>query len=255
MTLWPAPLDPPAARGHTQGVTTALILAVLSAAPAAAQSPASCIHVSSGAAPTTLDELRSCQDRSRAAAVAAARNGGSPLTGEQLDRLDEAQRAEAREFLAAPGRVVSGGPTPAAAAPARTAGEGEPAPTANAETATAPAAGSSDAATLADLKARLGADAGDGGAGITPAMAEDARKTLESVQGDLSPDMKKLLDAVSRDGARLTPDTMTLLQGAGRAAKGQGQDLGLDPAVEKALLESDFNADKPAFEAAKPPSF
>jgi hypothetical protein len=58
--------------------------------------------------------------------------------------------------------------------------------------------------------------------------------------------MKDLLDAVVKDGGKLTPETMKKLQGAGRAAKGQGLDLNIDPKTEKDLLDHDFDSDKNA---------
>ena len=65
--------------------------------------------------------------------------------------------------------------------------------------------------------------------------------------------MKDLLDSVQRDGGRLTPETMKKLQGAGKSAKSEGLQLNIDSGVEKLLLERDFDADKPAFDAQQPP--
>jgi hypothetical protein len=208
-----------------------LILAFLSIPASASVRPASCLHVSSGTAPTTLDELHACQDRTRKSAVAAAAAKGSPLTPAQLDEIDDYQRAEARKFLAKPKTSNKlGGAT--AADLARV----DP----------------NSAAAIVGLQGRLQAAAVDGKDGITPSMADDIRATLMSAQGGISPDMKALLDAVQRDGGKLTPETMKLLQGAGKAAKAEGLDLNIDPAVEKQLLETDFNKDKPA--AASPPA-
>jgi hypothetical protein len=150
-----------------------------------------------------------------------------------------------------PSHVVEGGPAAAAAAPIKKPGGAAPADPGRADPGRADAG---SAAEVQGLQSRLKSAAGDGSAGVTPAMAADIEATLLQAQGAVSPDMKKLLDAAARDGGSLTPDTMKLLQGAGRAAKDQGLGLGIDPAVEKALLESDFDADKPAFEAAKPPA-
>jgi hypothetical protein len=47
---------------------------------------------------------------------------------------------------------------------------------------------------------------------------------------------------------------MKLLQGAGKSAKGSGLDLNIDPAMEKDLLQHDFDADKPAFDSQQPPA-
>ena len=58
--------------------------------------------------------------------------------------------------------------------------------------------------------------------------------------------MQALLDAVTKDGGKLTPATMKLLQNAGREAKSEGLNLNIDKATEKELLEHDIDSDKPA---------
>ena len=224
----------------------ALLLA-LTAVPAAALKPASCLHPASGSAPSNLDALRACQAKTRAAAVSAAANKGTPLTADQLDQLDDAQRAEARKFFAQPQIVVNGGPAPSGSASGQAGKLGGVAP------ADLSRADSQSRAAVAGLQTRLQAAAGDGSAGVTPAMAADIQSTLLQSQGSVSPDMQSLLDSVSHDGAKLTPDTMKKLQGAGQSAKGQGLDLNIDPDAEKQLLNHDFESDKPAFEAAQPP--
>ena len=227
----------------------ALLLA-LTASPALALKPASCLHVSSGTAPASLDELRDCQDKARAAAVAAAAVKGTPLTAAQLDQIDDFQRAEARKFLSQPQNVVTG-PTESTSKPAAAGGSsGKLGGVAPADLARVDPA---SAAAIAGLQARLQKSAGDGKSGVTSAMADDVRATLLQAQGSISPDMQDLLNAVSHDGGNLTPGTMKKLQGAGKAAKGEGLDLDIDPAVEKQLLEHDFDADKPAFDAQQPP--
>ena len=206
------------------------LLAVLLAAPASASVRiASCLHPASGTAPTNLDELRACQDRARADAVAKAASKGTPLTDAQLDRIDDRQRAEARKFFAKPEEKLGG-------AKASDLKRVDP----------------KSAAAIVGLQGRLQAAAGDGKAGVTPAMADDVRATLIQAQGSISPDMKDLLDGVQRDGGKLTPETMKKLQGAGRAAKDDGLDLNIDPNVEKSLLESDFDKDKTG--AGSPPA-
>jgi hypothetical protein len=207
-----------------------IILAVLAAPASASVRPSSCIHVSSGTAPTNLDELHACQDRTRAAAVAAAASKGTPLTAPQLDEVDDYQRAEARVFLAKP--KIKGKLGGVASADL---GRVDP----------------KSASSIQGLQDRLQAAAGDGKDGITPAMADDIRATLMSAQGGMSPEMKDLLDSVQRDGGKLTPETMKKLQSAGKAAKADGLDLNIDPAIEKMLLQTDFNKDKP--DAAAPP--
>jgi hypothetical protein len=231
--------------------TLVALLPLLSAAPASAASlrPASCLVGSHGAsAPKTLDELRECQAGAREDLIDAAESKGKPLTAAQLDKIDDLQRAEARKFLARP-QIVSTGP----AAP----DEGAAATKGNLGGVTPADAARVDpksASGIKGLQDRLQAAAGDGKNGITPAMADDIRATLTQSQGSISPDMKALLDGVQKDGGKLTPDTMKLLQGAGRAAKGSGLDLNIDPSMEKELLNHDFEADKPAFNSQQPPA-
>jgi hypothetical protein len=234
------------------------LLAALTAAPAAAAPtalvPASCLHASSGTAPSSLDELRACQIQARAAAVAAAASKGTPLTDARLEIIDESQRAEARKFLAQPQNVVSGPPESTSKSAAGQAASGDASGKLGGVTrANLGRVDPKSGAAIEGLQSRLHAAAGDGKNGVTQAMAGDIQATLIQAQGSVSPDMQNLLDAVSHDGGKLTPDTMKKLQGAGKAAKGEGLDLNIDPAAEKLLLERDFDADKPAFDAQRPP--
>ena len=216
------------------------LLAVLAVVPAsAAIRPASCLRRSSN-----FDEFRVCQNHARSDAVVAAERKGEPLTAAQLDQLDDLQRAEARKFLARP-QIVVVGPK---AAPDSAASKGKLGGATSADLGRLDA---KSAAGIEGLQDRLHAAAGDGKDGVTPAMADDIRAALTSEQGGLSPDMKELLDGVQRDGGKLTPETMKKLQDAGKAAKGDGLDLNIDPNVEKQLLESDFEKDKTS--AGSPP--
>ena len=159
------------------------------------------------------------------------------MTDAQLDAIDEFQRTEARKFLSRKGTVIGAGST------GKTGGDS----TGKLGGATAADLGHADpksADAIKGLQGRLQAAAGDGKDGITPAMAADVRAALMQSQGGISPDMKDLLDSVERDGAKLTPETMKKLQGAGKAAKGEGLDLNIDPNTEKMLLEHDFDKDK-----------
>ncbi|MFI5363073.1 MAG: hypothetical protein ACHQ49_13980 [Elusimicrobiota bacterium] len=229
-------------------MTLLALLAVLTVAPAAAApvkiKPASCLHPASGPPPASLEDLQACQNRTRAAVVNAAQSQGAPLTNAQLDKLDDYQRAEARKFFASPAIVAKGGPEPvtdAAASPQASTnklGGATPSDLAHTDAKTA--------SSISDLQARLQAAAGDGSNGITPAMGADILATLTQAQGGLSPDMKALLDGVTRDGGKLTPETMTKLQGAAAAAKADGLDLNIDQGIEKDLLRSDFSKDKTA---------
>jgi len=240
----------------------AALFAVLICAPARAAgiSAARCLPTADSAdGPQTLDELRSCQDQPRANAVRQARKKGRALTASELEGIDEQQRSETRRFLA-DNDVVQEGPVSDAA--------DKPAP--KSVTTTLPAGATpgklggatpddlaqvdaKSAASIAALQGRLQAAAGDGSQGITPAMAADILATLTQAQGGVSPDMKALLDAVAKDGGNLTPDTMKLLQGAGRSAKSEGLDLNIDPGIEKELLTHDFEGDKKYFPAGGQP--
>ena len=226
----------------------ATFLVLLAAVPAhaAALKPASCLRATKDApAPKTFEAFRDCQAGTRADLVSAAEAKGKPLTPDQFDQVDDAQRAEARKFLAQP-QVVTQGP---AEKPASSSGK-----LGGATDADLKRVDPKSGASIAALQERLHAAAGDGKDGITPAMADDIRATLTQAQGSLSPDMKNLLDAVQRDGGKLTPETMKLIQGAARSAKGSGLDLNIDPGAEKDILNHDFEADKPAFNAAQPPA-
>lgn len=210
-----------------------------------ARAAADCLSdAGTGTPPTTFAQLRACQDRLRAGAIKKARLAGRNLTESQLEALDDLQRAQARRFFATNGSVESDGPPPAASAVAKPDAWGGATP------ADLSRVGAGGAAAVAALQDRLHAAAGDGDQGITPAMAADVRSTLLQAQGGVSPDMQALLDAVAKDGGKLTPETMKLLQGAGRSAKAEGLDLNIDPAIEKDLLSHDFDADKKYFPAA-----
>ncbi|HEX4049201.1 MAG TPA: hypothetical protein VH309_15245 [Elusimicrobiota bacterium] len=221
----------------------ALLAAALAAVPASA-SPAvrlaSCLHPAAGKPPASFDGLRACQARARSAAVAAAAGKGAPLTDAQLDALDDAQRAEARKFFAQPSIVTTGPPAP----PETARTSAPPGKLGGATAADLSRADPKSAAAIEGLQGRLQAAAGDGKDGVTPAMADDVRATLLQAQGGLSPDMQDLLDGVQADGGKLTPATMLKLQNAGKAAKGDGLDLNIDPNAEKQLLDTDLSKDQ-----------
>ncbi|MDE2490373.1 MAG: hypothetical protein KGM24_05960 [Elusimicrobia bacterium] len=228
----------------------AALLAVLTASPAAALAPASCLKgTKKSPPPRTFDAFRACQKKARADALAQdAKNGRKP-TQAQLDALDEGQRAEARKFFSNPNVVVDGPPAgdgdgDGGDASGVSNGSGGRGQDANGGDEDSGASGGDGAAasdpSLDALGDRLKAEAGDGKNGVTRAMAEQIRSALVQKEGSLSPDMKSLLDSVSRDGGKLTPETMTQLQQAARAAKAKGLELGIDPKLEKALLEGDF---------------
>jgi hypothetical protein len=150
-----------------------LLLAVLAAPACAAVRPASCLHVSSGTATSSLDELRDCQEKTRAAVVAAAEKKGAPLTEAQLDKLDDYQRDEARKFLSQPQIVSTGNADGAAPKPA-----------------------------ARPRKRRKRAAASDGNAGGTPPTTDGATSPNEGTD---------LLNGVPSGG--LPPETVEKLKG------------------------------------------
>jgi hypothetical protein len=193
--------------------------------------------------------LRDCQSAAREKYARAKDKKGRAPSAAALERLDEHQRSEAKRFFENPnaGAVSGGGSTlidtpdapPEQGAPAR-APKDKLGGLADADRAKAGAA----AGELAGREGRLMAAAGDGSQGITPGMARDIIATLTKQQGGVSGDMKSLLDSVVRDGGKLKPETMQKLQDAAKSAKGAGLQLGIDPKIEKGLLESDFSQDK-----------
>jgi hypothetical protein len=207
------------------------------AVSASAQSVPDCIHVSTAAArpryKPDLDSVRDCQEKARAKLIDEAREKGKPLPYATVEKIDDRQRAEVREFLANSGTVIEGSTKndrPLGGAAERDLARLSP----------------EESAEVGALEKRLHSAAGDGKDGITPAMGRDILDSLSKKQGFVSSEMRSLIDAVVRDGGKLTPETMKKLQGAGRAAKGAGLDLGIDKGVEKSLLERDFDADKDA---------
>jgi hypothetical protein len=235
-------------------ILAALLAPASAAAPAsdaappapAAKSPAvsRCLppEGSKDPGPKSFAELRACQDKAHRAALRKARRKGRTLTADELEAVDEAQRSEARRFLAAADAPIQGpAPAPSSAKPAAAASKPSLGGATQADLSHLDPSGG---AAVAALQARLQAAAGDGSQGITPDMAADIRSTLMQSQGGISPDMQALLDAVAHDGGKLTPQTMQLLQGAGKAAKSEGLDLNIDPEIEKGLLQQDFKGDE-----------
>lgn len=217
------------------GMASSLLLIAFLAAPASAQKVPDCIHVSTTAVKLrykpNLESVRDCQEKARRKLIDDAANKGKPLSYQTIERIDDLQRAEVRDFLANSGTIIEG-------ATKSDVGLGgvtdEDRSRVSAE----------EGAELGALEKRLHAAAGDGKDGITPAMGRDLIDSLTRRQGFVSPQMKDLIDAVVRDGGKLTPETMKKLQKAGRAAKGAGLDLNIDKGTEKNLLERDFDSDK-----------
>jgi hypothetical protein len=215
-------------------VASLLLIAVL-AAPASAAKLPDCIHVSSTSLRwmPDLDAVRDCQDKVRQKLVDDAQSKGKPLSFQRLEKIDDQQREQVRDYLANSGTIIDGSTKSDRSLGGVTRKDLE-------------RVSAEDGADVAGLENRLHAAAGDGKDGITPAMGRDIIDSLTKKQGFVSPDMKDLIDSVVRDGGKLTPETMKKLQSAGRAAKAAGLDLNINQGTEKELLEHDFDKDKDA---------
>lgn len=220
-------------------VAPLLLMAVL-AVPASAQTLPDCIHVSSTSIrfKKTLDAVRECQDAARQKLIEDAKDKGKPLSYQKIELIEDRQRAEVRTYLEKSGTIIEGSSKSARSLEEATAKNPDRLST-------------DESAEISALETRLRSAAGDGKAGITPAMGRDIIDSLEKKQGSVSPGMRDLIDSVVRDGGKLTPETMKKLQGAGRAAKGAALDLNIDKGMEKEILERDFDADKESFQKAQ----
>jgi hypothetical protein len=217
-----------------------LLLAALTIPASAAKLP-DCIHVSSTSARfmADLDAVRDCQAKVRQKLIDDAAAKGKPLSYQRLEKIDDQQREQVRDFLANSGTIIDG----------TTKSDRGLGGVTDADRKKVTA---DESAEIGDLEKRLHAAAGDGKDGITPDMGRDMIDSLTKKQGFVSPDMKDLIDSVVRDGGKLTPETMKKLQGAGAAAKGAGLDLNINKGTEKDLLEHDFDKDKE--QPAAPPA-
>ncbi len=205
-----------------------LALALLCALqlPAAAKSPLACVVKISSAAyhePQTLRALLDCQNKKLGNAVASytKRQGQAPSEdthGQWADR----QRAEVRGYLRRhPDRATL--QEKSSAAPQAGAGSGK----------------QPDNTDLDALRQSLWAESDEGRKGVTPQMAQDIIRAITAQQGSVSPDMTKLLDAVQKDGAALSDDTVSQLKAAARQANVSGLDLGVKPDIQEFLLKDD----------------
>lgn len=211
----------------------ALLLLLALPASAAAPKVPDCIHEPppSKRFKSSLDQVRDCQDAARRRLIDAAKDKGKPLTYRQIEDIDDRQRAQVRDYLARSGTVIEG-------ATKNDRGLG------GVVERDLRRVSAEEGALIGDLEKRLHAAAGDGKEGVTPAMGRDILDSLEKKQGFVSAQMRDLVDAVVRDGGRLKPETMKMLQDAGRAAKRAGLDLNIDKDTEKTLLEHDFDKDR-----------
>jgi len=213
-------------------VAPLLLIAALTVPAAAALKVPDCIHVSSMSVvfKPDLDSVRDCQEKARQKMIEAAVAKSKPLSDEKLEKIDDLQREQVREFLKKSGTIIDGTAKAAALGGVIETDLQRVSP--------------EEGAQISGLEKRLHAAAGDGKDGITPEMGRDIIDSLTKKQGFVSPDMQDLIDSVVRDGGKLTPETMKKLQGAGRAAKGAGLELNIDKNTEKGILEHDFDKDK-----------
>jgi hypothetical protein len=82
-------------------------------------------------------------------------------------------------------------------------------------------------------------DKSEGGKkGVTPEMAKDIVDHLKSKQnGAVSPEMLQLLNSLTKDGGKLSDESMGMLRDAALKAKSSGMNLGLAPEMEEAILQ------------------
>lgn len=180
--------------------------------------------------PSSLDALLACQAR-----VRQKLGRRRPLSGAEADRLDAFQREEVRIYLSRHPRRATLRSEPVEAPP-------RPSP---------PPRGKAAGDDIEKLERSLSEKAGDGGAGITPAMARDIAAYLQEKQGGMSGEMSALLDSLQRDGPKLSDESALRLKRAARKAKASGLELGIDPGMERWLLDP---AQDPDVALPEPPS-
>lgn len=167
------------------------LLALLAATPACAHRLPVCLKTSSET--QRLADLKACQEESWEKFLTKKDEKGALPTTDDLDRLDEHQRAEARRLLAKSKEVLDGDTVPAGAHPGELGGAtGRDLSRTDAKTAKS----------VSDLQARMHAAAGDGRDGITPAMVDDIKQTLGGAKGeglDLNIDAKTEKELLERD--------------------------------------------------------
>lgn len=82
-------------------------------------------------------------------------------------------------------------------------------------------------------------DKSEGGKkGVTPEMAKQALEYIKGKQkGEVSPEMLDLLSSLTKDGEKLSDESMGKLRDAALKAKKSGMNLGLEPEMEEAILQ------------------
>lgn len=216
------------------------IVAALLLFPAAASAESSplCVKKVGGKLqePPSLAALTQCHERAFASASESfeSKTGSAP-SDSLKERWHDEQRAEVQRYLARYPERASMDPSDSSNAPwdieekARGSDPGEAA-----EGRLPPRRHTGE---LGELERTLHEKADGGRKGITPDMAKDIVDFLSKKQGSVSPEMELLLDAVKKDGAKLTPGTINRLKSAAQKAKGAGLELGIDKNTESFLLD------------------
>lgn len=88
-----------------------------------------------------------------------------------------------------------------------------------------------------DLRKAMWQDSPNGQFGVTPEMASRIMLFLIKNQGGVSAEMSNLLRSASKDGVNLSHDTMRQLKKAARQGSRHGLDLGVEPKLERWLLD------------------
>ena len=91
-------------------VAAAYLLIASLAVPASAAKLPDCVHVSSTSLRwmPDLDAVRDCQEKVRRKLIGDARNKGKLLSYQRLEKIDDQQRAQVRDFLANSGTIIEG---------------------------------------------------------------------------------------------------------------------------------------------------
>jgi hypothetical protein len=213
-----------------------LWLALLLQAPASAATPSACVVKTSSSTyqePASLRALLDCQKKKMAhlAANYQKQHRQEP-SDETVSQWEERQRAEVRAFLQRHPNLA-------------TLDEGNASDDQAEKPQPQGKSGKTDAVDMETLKQDLWEKSDQGRNGITPDMAQEIIGAITGQQGFVSPDMTALLDAVQKDGAKLTDDTVNQLKAAAQKATASGLDLGVQPDIQKFLLQQGDPKDIP----------
>lgn len=208
-----------------------LILQGLSTPLSAASFP-SCVKKSSSTyqEPPTLAALIKChKEKLEAARLDFAKAHGVPPADLAVERWEDMQRAEVRDYLRRHEDQASLD-EPTGTTLVDEGGGADKAPEAN---------GDGEAGLDKDFESSLKEKSQGGKHGITPGMAKDIVEYLQRKQGGVSPEMKDLLQTVKSEGANLSDATILQIKMAAQKANRAGIDLKVDRETERFLLEPD----------------